>query len=50
MLKIQGDSIRIQFEMIFKQALLYGSMFPSEWKKEKYCPHSQKRDKQNIKN
>ena len=49
MLKICGDSIYAQLDMIFKQALLTG-VFPSNWKKGNIVPIHKKGDKENIRN
>ena len=49
MLKICGDSICTQLDMIFKQALLTG-VFPSNWKKGNIVPIHKKGDKENIRN
>ena len=49
MLKICGDSVHKQLEMIFRQTLLT-DLFPSEWKKGNIVPVHKKIDKQYIKN
>ena len=49
MLKICGDTICKPLEVIFKQALLAGTL-PSEWKKGNIVPKHKKCDKQNLKN